>query len=87
MSNSDDKDDNPAGIAKPIAGSVAAFPYSRVAPSRLTDPDSPATYGAMASLFGIPHEQTTGHWCSFCRKIWYGYLLEVACPVCGNRHG
>jgi hypothetical protein len=25
-----------------------------------------------------------GHWCSRCRGIWYGYLLEVACPVCGK---
>ena len=20
-------------------------------------------------------------------RAWYGYLLEVACPACGNRHG
>ncbi len=41
----------------------------------------------VAKLFGMPREQTTGHWCSRCQMIWYGYLLEVACPVCGNRHG
>ena len=50
-------------------------------------PDEAVTYGALAELLGMPREQTTGHWCSRCRKIWYGYLLEVACPTCGNRHG
>lgn len=44
-------------------------------------------FGAMAKLLGPPIEQTTGHWCSRCQGIWYGYLLEVACPACGNRHG
>jgi Zn finger protein HypA/HybF involved in hydrogenase expression len=40
-----------------------------------------------AASLGAPVEQTTGHWCSRCQGIWYGFLLEVACPVCGNRHG
>lgn len=87
MSSSNEKDEKPTGSANLIAGSVRAFPYSRVAPPRQGDPDIPVTYGAMAGLFGIPQEQATGHWCSHCRKIWYGYLLEVACPTCGNRHG
>ena len=29
----------------------------------------------------------SGHWCSYCRGIWYGFKLEVGCPTCGNRHG
>jgi hypothetical protein len=65
---------------------VISFPFSRVAPPH-SDAMQPVTYGAFAELFGIPREQTTGHWCSRCRIIWYGYLLEVACPNCGNRHG
>ncbi len=72
--------------AKPSA-SVIAFPFSRVQPPQTFDPTEPVMYGKFATLFGIPQEQTTGHYCSHCRKIWYGYLLEVACPVCGNRHG
>jgi Zn finger protein HypA/HybF involved in hydrogenase expression len=28
-----------------------------------------------------------GHWCSFCRGVWYSYFLEAQCPRCGNRHG
>lgn len=72
--------------AKPAAD-VVSFPYSRVTPAYDCEPDGPVTYGALVELIGIPLEQTTGHWCSRCRKIWYGYLLEVACPTCGNRHG
>lgn len=65
---------------------IVGFPFSRVSPARranLTD----APYGKLAREIGIPIEQTTGHWCSSCRKIWFGYLLEVACPTCGGRHG
>lgn len=28
-----------------------------------------------------------GHWCSYCQGIWFGYLLEAECPVCGRRSG
>ncbi len=78
--------DGKNGDAK-SAADVISFPYSRVAPRHACEPESPVVYGALAELIGVPHEQTTGHWCSNCRKIWYGYLLEVACPTCGNRHG
>jgi hypothetical protein len=43
--------------------------------------------GPLAQTLGPPAEQATGHWCRYCRGIWYGYLLEVTCPRCGNRHG
>jgi hypothetical protein len=41
----------------------------------------------LARQLGLSDEQTNGHWCSRCRGIWYGYTLEVQCPVCGNRKG
>lgn len=69
------------------AGTVVRFPQSRVAPVSSVGNNKPPEYGEFAKLLGVPREQTTGHWCSACRKIWYGYLLEVACPTCGNRHG
>ena len=78
----DDTQDGSGGSA-----AVVPFPYSRVGPARSAAADSAVCYGALATVLGIPHEQTTGHWCSRCSMIWYGYLLEVACPVCGNRHG
>jgi len=81
MTSDDKQDDSKRSAA------IVSFPFSRVPPAQTTDPDSAVTYGPFATLFGIPREQTTGHWCSHCRKIWYGYLLEVACPACGNRHG
>jgi hypothetical protein len=31
--------------------------------------------GPLAASLGAPVEQTTGHWCSRCQGIWYGYLL------------
>ena len=77
----DTSDDVNRGLAE-----VVRFPFSRVSPSRSADLGD-VVYGRLASEIGIPIEQTTGHWCSHCRKIWFGYLLEVACPTCGNRHG
>jgi hypothetical protein len=41
----------------------------------------------LASQLGLAPEQTNGHWCSRCQGIWFGYTLEVQCPVCGNRKG
>jgi hypothetical protein len=66
---------------------ILRFPQSRTRP-----PGGGATprflgVGRLAEILGVPREQTTGHWCSRCRGIWFGYLLEVDCPACGNRHG
>jgi hypothetical protein len=69
------------------ATAVIRFPQSRVAPPRSAGPVKQLGLGRMASVIGVPEQQATGHWCSQCQGIWYGYLLEVACPVCGNRHG
>jgi hypothetical protein len=85
MTGHDESDDG-AGD-QPRSKAILAFPFSRVAPAQSADPNGPIMYGAFASLMGMPQEQTTGHWCSHCRMIWFGYLLEVACPSCGNRHG
>lgn len=41
----------------------------------------------LARQLGLSLEQTNGHWCSRCQGIWFGYTLEVQCPVCGNRKG
>ena len=66
---------------------VVRFPLSRTSPASATSPPRELGYGALAEQIGIPRQQATGHWCSRCNGIWYGYLLEVACPQCGNRHG
>lgn len=77
----DDHDEAASGA------SIVAFPFSRLPPPQTASAQTPERFGEFAKLFGMPREQTTGHWCSRCQMIWYGYLLEVACPVCGNRHG
>lgn len=87
MTSNDEKDAAFEAASGLDAPGVVRFPHSRVVPPQLAEPEALPVYGAMAAKLGIPHEQTTGHWCSYCRSIWYGYLLEVACPTCGNRHG
>ncbi|PNG27797.1 hypothetical protein [Methylocella silvestris] len=67
--------------------SVLRFPQSRTSPSGAGKPTKFLGLGAMAKILGVPEQQATGHWCSRCRGVWYGYLLEVTCPACGNRHG
>ncbi len=76
----------PSEDEKKEVAEIVPFPYSRVKPSRSAEADD-FTYGVLVREIGIPVEQTTGHWCSYCRKIWFGYLLEVACPTCGSRQG
>jgi hypothetical protein len=65
---------------------VVRFPQSRLG---LTSqkPFLELGQGPLAQTLGPASEQVTGHWCRYCRGIWYGYLLEVTCPRCGNRHG
>jgi hypothetical protein len=65
---------------------IIGFPQSRVTPG-------PA--GPMLDLGLTPLSKSApmqaraplGHWCSFCRGVWYSYFLEAQCPRCGNRHG
>ena len=42
---------------------------------------------ALARQLDLPDHQLGGHWCGRCEGVWYGCLLEVECPRCGNRHG
>jgi hypothetical protein len=65
---------------------VVRFPQSRVG-LNTRKPFLELGQGQMAETLGPATRQATGHWCRYCRGIWYGYLLEVTCPRCGNRHG
>jgi hypothetical protein len=75
------------GEAEQGDGKVRRFPHSRVRPRGAVDGFKDLGPSTLARTLGPPAAQTTGHWCSRCRGIWWGYLLEVACPACGNRHG
>ena len=68
-------------------GGIVRFPQSRVRPASSERPFKQLGTSEFSARLGFPERQATGHWCSRCRGIWYGYLLEAACPVCGNRHG
>ncbi len=66
---------------------VVRFPQSRVRPPSGVTPYKDLGDSGMTAKYGTPKEQGTGHWCSRCKGIWFGYLLEVECPACGNRDG
>ncbi len=66
---------------------VLRFPLSRTSPMRSVGGFKQLGVGAMARHLGMTEGQMTGHWCSRCNGMWFGYALEVECPECGNRHG
>jgi hypothetical protein len=68
-------------------GAVVRFPFSRTLPKSSPGGFTDLGTGAMARHLGMRENGMTGHWCSRCRGVWFGYALEVECPRCGNRHG
>jgi hypothetical protein len=78
------EDDDPP---RPPLARVVRFPQSRIVPRAAEGGFKDLGMSELAQQLGAPGRQGTGHWCSYCRGIWYGYLLEVACPRCGRRHG
>lgn len=80
MNDSDGHDDHRAPAY------VVRFPQTRVRPpggGELRE----LGFSKLAQDLGFALDHATGHWCSRCRGVWYGAMLEVACPVCGNRNG
>lgn len=82
---SDDDNNSPAAVDQ--AGGPVPFPQTRVRPPGGLAPFKDLGNSQLADKLGVLREQTTGHWCSPCGGIWFGTLLEVECPVCGNRNG
>ncbi len=68
-------------------GAILRFPLSRTTPARSAGGFKELGVGAMARHLGMTEGQMTGHWCSRCNGMWFGYALEVECPECGNRRG
>jgi hypothetical protein len=75
------------GSMPPAAARVVRFPQSRVAPRGSGSGFKNLGMSELAKYLGAPGRQGTGHWCSRCHGIWFGYVLEVTCPKCGGRHG
>ncbi|HUZ91843.1 MAG TPA: hypothetical protein VMU78_08085 [Methylocella sp.] len=71
----------------PDAGAVLRFPLSRTTPAGSAGGFKDLGIGAVAHHLGLSKDQMSGHWCSRCHGIWFGYALEVECPQCGYRHG
>ena len=63
------------------SGQLIVFPQGRVPAGEL------GVSRLCLAIGADPDQMSAGHWCSFCRAIWYGFKLEVDCPACGNRHG
>lgn len=80
--NIEDYDEDTRGAAP-----VLRFPLSRTTPAGSAGGFKDLGTGAVARHLGMTKGQMTGHWCSRCHGIWFGYALEVECPQCGNRHG
>ncbi len=66
---------------------VVPFPHSRTTPAGTAGGFKQLGIGAMARHLNMRESQMTGHWCSRCVGMWFGYAFEVECPQCGNRHG
>ncbi len=64
-----------------------SFLRSLVSPQRALGVSRELGSTPLARRLGLTDEQMSGHWCSRCQGIWYGWPLEVECPRCGNRGG
>jgi len=79
--------DDPEPADESRDGKIVRFPQSRAGGATTARPYKELGHSRLAAQFGLPERQETGHWCGRCQGIWFGYPLEVDCPVCGNRHG
>jgi hypothetical protein len=80
-------DEKRGGAAPEAAAEVVGFPQARVRPPGGSAPFRDLGSSKLAATLGSLKEQASGHWCSSCKGIWFGTLLETECPVCGNRNG
>jgi hypothetical protein len=64
---------------------VIPFAFSRVRPTQGEVRE--LGLGKLAKALGITGDHLNGKFCRRCQGIWFGLMLEVECPSCGNRHG
>ncbi|MAT51026.1 MAG: hypothetical protein CME32_19200 [Gimesia sp.] len=82
MGDSNSNDDDNANSTE-----VVRFPHSRTRPASSQDGIRELGNSKMAQQLGRVQPNLKGHWCSRCKGIWYGFVGECECPVCGNRNG
>jgi hypothetical protein len=66
---------------------VIRFPQSRIAGRGKNHPPKNLGMTKLALALDPRERRASGHWCGNCEGVWYGYLSEVECPVCGARCG
>jgi len=76
-----------SGGDDPDPPAAGGFVRSLLAPGRALGGHRELGTSSLARQLGLMENQLGGHWCSRCQGIWYGYMLEVECPACGNRGG
>ncbi len=72
---------------RPRRDKPVPFPQSRTTPPRSPEGFRDLGLSRLAREVGMVQPNLKGHWCSRCRGIWFGFVGEVECPVCGNRRG
>ena len=80
----DKKDSDSRNIS---SSTLIDFPQSRTKPKQSKDEVRDLGISKLAKQLGGVQPNLKGHWCSCCKGIWYGYVGECECPVCGNRNG
>lgn len=79
--------DPPAGAPGDDADRIIRFPQSRVPGRGKNHPVRELGFTRLVQQLDPSGRKATGHWCGRCQGVWYGYLTETECPVCGNRNG
>jgi len=79
--------DLPRAKGKKGSKPVIDFPHSRSKPGQSPGGFRDLGLSLLAREAGMIQPNLKGHWCSRCRGIWFGFVGEAECPVCGNRHG
>lgn len=72
---------------EPAPSTTLPFPHSRAAPPQTPGGFKDLGVSPFAKQLGLSGEHLNGRWCGRCQGIWFGYTLDVECPVCGNRRG
>ena len=78
-----DQDEKDKSSSKLVVG----FPQSRTRAKTTIDGVRELGISKLAQQLGCVQPNLKGHWCSRCKGIWYGYVGECECPLCGNRNG
>ena len=72
---------------KDTADKLVRFPLSRTRPPQTPGGFKDLGPSKLAAAVARAQPNLKGHWCSRCEGVWYGYVGECECPVCGNRNG